>query len=416
VALSDYSACALLDDSTVKCWGYNANGELALGDKSRRGAEPQQMGKALPFFTPPTGRTIKGLSVQSSVPSGFCALLDDSSVRCFGTNLNGQLGYGDKQARGGLPAHTGDGALAVDLGLGRSVQSIARGDKHACAILADAQVKCWGHNAEGQLGLGDTSDRGVAPGQMGESLPSVNLGTGRTAKAVVVGSAHSCALLDNASVKCWGSGYLGRLGNGSAADIGVSPGQMGDALPPINLGMGRTVKQISAGSAHTCAVLDDDTVKCWGQNSSGRLGSGTTAHLGDAIAEMGDGLKPVNLGVGVKVKLVVAGSTGNCALTTTGALKCWGENGSGQLGLGDLVDRGAKPADLGDELPAVNLGKGRTVRSVALGGDSRCALLDNRSIKCWGYNNQGQLGLGDLTVRGSLPTNMGDNLPSPQLR
>ncbi len=130
---------------------------------------------------------------------------------------------------------------------------------------------------------------------MGDALPAVSLGTGRTAKAIVAGSFHTCALLDNDIVKCWGFNAIGSLGLGDWAHRGNGPGEMGDALPVVNLGTGRTAKIVVAG-LHTCALLDNDTLKCWGDNSRGLLGLGDTQYRGDGPGEMGDALPVVDLG------------------------------------------------------------------------------------------------------------------------
>jgi alpha-tubulin suppressor-like RCC1 family protein len=144
----------------------------------------------------------------------------------------------------------------------RRAISVVVGTNHSCALLEDHSVKCWGDNGSGQLGYGDTESRGLSPAQMGDVLPTVDLGTGRTAVAIGASQAHTCALLDDGSVKCWGNGPS--LGLPGAADRGTGPGQMGDALPTIDLGKGRTAEQIAVGYEDSCALLDDGTVKCWG--------------------------------------------------------------------------------------------------------------------------------------------------------
>ncbi len=112
-----------------------------------------------------------------------------------------------------------------------------------------------------------------------------------------------------------------------------------------------------------------------------------------------------------------SGSDANhtCAIFEDGRMKCWGQNVFGQLGLGDTTDRGASPGQMGDDLPFVDVGTGRTVREVITQIYSTCALLDNFRVKCWGLNDQGQLGLGDTINRGGMPGQMGDNLPYVEL-
>ena len=129
----------------------------------------------------------------------------------------------------------------------------------------DDSVKCWGGNYNGQLGLGDTNSRGDESNEMGDNLPAVNLGTGRTAKAIATGELHTCALLDDDSVKCWGGNHRGQLGLGDTNSRGDESNEMGDNLPAVNLGTGRTAKAIATGGYHTCALLDNDSVKCWGE-------------------------------------------------------------------------------------------------------------------------------------------------------
>ncbi|NBN97599.1 MAG: hypothetical protein EBV41_08270, partial [Actinobacteria bacterium] len=132
--------------------------------------------------------------------------------------------------------------------------------------------------------------------EMGDALVAVPLGSGRTAIAVSAGRAHSCALLDNNTLKCWGNGTSGRLGTGAASNLGDQPDELGDNLTAVSLGTGRSVRSVAAGDAHTCVVLDTFALKCFGLGTSGRLGSGGTASLGDSPAELGDALGAVLLG------------------------------------------------------------------------------------------------------------------------
>jgi alpha-tubulin suppressor-like RCC1 family protein len=133
----------------------------------------------------------------------------------------------------------GDILPAVELGSGRTAKAIAAGNQHTCAILDNASIKCWGANASGQLGLGDTNNRGAdyeeGTYQMGDNLPSVDLGTGRTARGIIAGDNQTCAILDNASIKCWGSNISGELGIGETENRGDNSSDMGDALPVISL-------------------------------------------------------------------------------------------------------------------------------------------------------------------------------------
>jgi hypothetical protein len=405
-------ACARLDDGTVKCWGDNSRGQLGLGDTNTRGDGPLDMGDNLPAVDLGTGRTAQALA------AGYqrtCALLDDDTVKCWGLNDYGQLGLGDTSDRGDGPGEMGDNLPAVDLGTGRTAQALAASTFHTCALLDDGTVKCWGRNHLGQLGLGDTSDRGDEPLEMGDNLPAVDLGTGRTAQALAASMYHTCALLDDGTVKCWGRNDNGRLGLGDIDSRGDEPMEMGDNLPAVDLGTGRTARALAAGGYYTCALLDDDTVKCWGGNYDGALGLGDTSHRGDGPLEMGDNLPAVDLGTGRTAQALAARWGHTCALLDDDTVKCWGGNDYGQLGLGDIDSRGGGPLQMGDNLPAVDLGTGRTAQALAAGDSHTCALLDDGTVKCWGYNDWGQLGLGDTNYRGDEPDEMGDALPAINL-
>jgi alpha-tubulin suppressor-like RCC1 family protein len=189
----------------------------------------------------------------------------------------------------------GNSLPVLNAGTGRTIRQIAVNSGHTCALLDTNGIKCWGHNLYGQLGLGDIEYRGDTPSEVGDGVPTVDFGTGRTATHVVEGSRHTCVLLDTSRVKCWGYNPNGELGLGDADDRGDAPGEMGDSLPTVNLGTGRTVVELESGSFFVCARLDDDEIKCWGRNLDGELGQGDVNSRGDAPGEMGDSLPGVDL-------------------------------------------------------------------------------------------------------------------------
>ncbi|WP_211194015.1 RCC1 domain-containing protein [Pyxidicoccus fallax] len=401
--------CAAFQDGRVKCWGFNEYGQLGLGDGDSRGDGPDEMGGLLPFVRLGTGRKVTSL-VLGAYHS--CGLLERGAVKCWGANSSGSLGLGDTARRGNGPGEMDDALSPVDLGTGRTARALtANGSGYTCALLDDASVKCWGDNSHGQLGLGDTRSRGDGPGEMGDALPPVDLGRGRTAKALTSGYSHTCALLDDDSVKCWGYNEFGQLGLGDTRIRGDGPGEMGDALPTVKLGAGRTARAIVAGGYSTCALLDDGSIQCWGYNEYGQLGLGDTAHRGDGPGEMEAALPRVNLGTGRTAKALSLGEFYTCALLDDATVKCWGRNFHGQLGLGDAEDRGLSPSQMGDALPPVNLGTGRTATALTTGVHT-CVTLDDGDVKCWGRNTYGQLGLGDTKERGDGRSAMGDGLPA----
>jgi len=164
----------------------------------------------------------------------------------------------------------------------------------------------------------------------------------------------------------------------------------------------RSVDRVLAtGWSHACVILATGGVTCWGGNDHGQLGLGHTSNLGDDedLRDVPAARRQVDLGP-TPVSALAAGGRHTCALLDDGRVKCWGDNGNGQLGLGDANHRGDDPGEMGDALPAVDLGTGRRALSIAAGGTHTCAVLDDGSVKCWGANTRGQLGLGDLRARG----------------
>jgi alpha-tubulin suppressor-like RCC1 family protein len=254
---------------------------------------------------------------------------------------------------------------------------------------------------------------------MGDNLPAVSLATGRTARAIAVGDAHACAILDNDAVWCFGDNRSGQLGLENTVTHGDDLNPLGaTALLASTASAGRPVA-LSAGGDHTCVLFEAGRIKCWGANTHGELGIGVAAPAwGDQRGEMGDDLPFVDLGTRRTAVAVAAGLGHTCAILDGGALKCWGLNDDGQLGLDSTADRGSDPADMGDHLRAVDLGTGRRALAVAAGAHHTCAVLDNYALKCWGLNADGELGLPDLAdnrgdgLRGAASAvEMGDNLP-----
>lgn len=398
-------SCVILDDARVKCWGQNNYGELGLGDQQHRGDAPFEMGNNLPAVDLGTDMVPVALSAGGI---HTCALSTTGRVKCWGRNAVGQLGLGDNTHRGTMPGQMGDNLPAVDLGTMKWATAITAGWGHTCAILNDETVKCWGANDVGQLGLGDTLRRGDEPNEMGDALPAVDLGTGKRAVELSLGAGFTCALLNDGNVKCWGDNGVGQLGLGDTSHRGDEPNEMGDALPAVDLGAGKPAVAVVAGLEHACALLNDGTVKCWGGNMYGQLGRGDVMNRGDEPLEMGDNLPTVDLGLDQKAKNIST-FVSTCVVLLDGRVKCWGRN-LGLLGIGDAFDRGDQPNEMGDNLPFVNLGTGATVASVAVGGCA-CALLTTGDLKCWGPNYYGQLGLGDKETRGDEAGEMGNQLP-----
>jgi alpha-tubulin suppressor-like RCC1 family protein len=276
-----------------------------------------------------------------------CGVNSAGAAKCWGGNLTGQLGNGNM---------TNQSSAAQVVGLTGGIVSVSAGSKHACAVTVAGPVKCWGYNSYGQLGDGTNITR-TAPVEV-QGLTAI--------KAVAVhGTNSACALTAAGGVKCWGWNIHGELGDGTTESR---------TAPVDVIGLTSGVRHIAAGVDHTCAVTTTGAVKCWGQNDYGELGDGST----DTSTVPAD---VVNAASGFQA--VAAGIEHTCALTTAGAVYCWGQNLWGQLGDGSTVERHAP-------INVAALGVG--VQAIAAGGRHTCALMKTGQLYCWGRNEDGESG------------------------
>lgn len=290
------------------------------------------------------------------------------------------------------------------------VVELVAGASHVCARHVTGQVKCWGDHAYGQLGLGDVDRHGDEADEMGFFLPVVDLGEGRTATRLASGQDHNCAILDDDSVKCWGRNHRGQLGLGDTKTRGDDIDEMGEALPAVDLAFSGAPVDICAGAHHSCALSDAGELKCWGANDQGQLGQGDVDARGDQSGELGSALASIDVG-GTPVAISCE-SRHVCARLDSDAVKCWGYNQDGQLGLEDSDARGDAPGEMGAALPAVPL-NGGTLKVSARWSHS-CSVIGT-TLKCWGDNDSGGLGLGDTTPRGNVAGTMGASLDTVDL-
>ena len=303
-----------------------------------------------------------------------CALLATGNIKCWGYNANGQLGIGNN-IDSSIPIEITGGALA-----GKTVTQIAAGaGVHTCALLSDATIACWGGNGFGQLGTSDTAERNIPVAITGGAL------AGKTITQIAVGGGHSCALFSDSTVACWGNNLLGQLGIGSYSDSHIPVAVTGGALDS------KTVTQISAGSQHTCALLSDATIACWGANNDGQLGTGITSRDINVPVAVYEGSN-----AGHTVTRITASGYHTCAVLSDGTVSCWGRNEYGQLGTGDTTNSNTPLAVTGGALT------GKTVTRVSAGREHTCALLANGTVACWGMSHTGRLGNGS-TIDSYIP-------------
>ena len=341
-----YHACALTASGDVRCWGDNYYGQLGDGTRTRR--------------TTPTAVTglASGVVAVAGGHNHNCALTASRGVQCWGNNDSGQLGDGTTTWRSAPTPVTG---------LSSGVAAITGGYHHTCALTASGGVRCWGNNDSGQLGDGTTTWRS-AP------TPLNRLASG--VAAITTGSYHACALTTAGGVVCWGSNSSGQLGDGTT---------ISRPTPTAVSGLATGVTAIAAGWLHTCALTTAGGVVCWGYNSSGQLGDGsTTSRLTPT---------PVN-GLAAGVSSVAAGTEHTCALTTAGGVVCWGAGYHGELGDGTTTSR---------RTPTAVSGLQSGVAAITAGSHHNCALTAGGGVLCWGSNHDGALGDGTMTDR-STPT------------
>jgi alpha-tubulin suppressor-like RCC1 family protein len=243
-----------------------------------------------------------------------------------------------------------------------SMAAITAGKQHTCALLGNGGVKCWGQDYRGQLGDGSDNES--------KNRPVDVVGLGGRVLALDAGRWHTCVLLDTGAVQCWGSNAWGQLGDDRRA--------FRQNQPVGVIGLDSGVKAIAAGGMHSCAVTIDGGVWCWGRNYEGQLGNGTWPSLQ---------LSPVAVvGLDGPAETVRAGDYHTCALLESGKVQCWGKNLAGQLGDGDMPNNSYQPVTV------VGLAAG--VQDITLGGEHSCAQLESGAAMCWGDNNYGQLGHG----------------------
>jgi alpha-tubulin suppressor-like RCC1 family protein len=379
-------SCALTSGHTVKCWGYNGDGQL--GD-----------GTAIDSHNPVdvcasgSGTNCPPLSSVTAISAGAyhtCAVITGGGVKCWGLNDNDELGDGHVCAD---PCVTPVDVCATGAGtpcggnILTGVTAISAGDYHTCAVITGG-VKCWGLNFNGQLGDGTTNDRynpvDVCTSGSGAGCPALSNVT-----SVSAGSDHTCARTTAGGVQCWGNNGNGELGDGTTTEhhnpVDVCASSSGAGCPALS-----GVTSVSAGFVHTCARSPADGLKCWGYNPNGQLGDGTTIerHIPVAVCASGSGAGcPALFAVAVE-----AGFTMTCAVSTW----CWGLNASGELGIGTKTDH-LNPVFISSlyagGTTAVSAGG---VGYNSAGEEHACAVVNLR-IKCWGFNGYGQVGDGTST-------------------
>ncbi len=311
-------ACALMGDGTVKCWGDNTFGQLGDGTNVEELTAVTVSGI--------TGQTPEATAVDLAVGSyQTCAAMANGKVMCWGRGDNGQLGDAtliSKSTPTLVSGITGTSAATTAV-------SVTAGSLHSCAVMGDGTMKCWGHNNPGQLGFGGSSLDRSSP------ITVVDL-TGLAASNSVVsatgGSLVTCAQIADGTVNCWGSNGYGESGvDSTLTQSSYSPISAG-ATVITGLSQAATAIDVSSGRSQSCAVMANGTVNCWGNNAYGQLGDGGTT---SSFVPVRSGVSSITgLAAGSTAVEVFASDYFSCALMMNDSVKCWGRNDKGQIGDG----------------------------------------------------------------------------------
>jgi alpha-tubulin suppressor-like RCC1 family protein len=317
-------------------------------------------------------------------------------VRCWGSNADGQLGDGSTTDRASPPTE--------DVLTG--VASIATGDGYTCALTTTGGVRCWGFGVAGQLGNGNGGDgtKLVAP-PISDVLGGV--------ASISAGQGHVCALMRSGGLRCWGLNNAGQVGNGTFNEVLAPPTT--DVLPGV--------QAVAAGEYHTCGLLSAGTVRCWGDGSGGALGN-------DNVSPRGLNSPPSN-DVLTGVRDIAAGMGNSCALMASGGVRCWGRTGQRtwvSLPPADDDFTGAQAVAAGN-VPCVVTDAGTVrcwldgvasstdllsnVQAISLRYYNGCALVRSGRVFCWGPNEHGQVGDGTTSPR-DVPTETAPICATPE--
>ena len=344
IAAGDKHTCAIAVNDTIWCWGDNTYSQLGSA------AFPDGLSLA-PIQT----TALPGSRIARRIVAGAnhtCVLATDGTVWCWGDNGWGALGVS-----GGTQADP------VQVTLGATATMIAAGGAETCAVLSDNSLKCWGRNNKGQLGNGTSGTTAVTTPVYTSLVPA-----SFTVAQIEIGSSHSCAISTLGAAWCWGEFTNGRLGTTASSNA---------VTPVATASLGGTASEVAAGGAHTCAMLTNGTLSCFGSNNMGQLGQ--------ALATASSST-PTLVTLAATATHVSAGGQFTCALMTSASVQCFGQNDGGQLGSG--------ATSAARETPGTVSGLSGTVVDVVAGTNHACGVMSTGQVRCWGKNDLGQLGIG----------------------
>ena len=365
----DDFTCALTHESKIYCWGKNLDGSHGSGLTTNR-LEPT-------LVQPDLIKKVKGFALNES---HACAIGGDGLAYCWGKNPNGQIGVNGADSYEFRP-------LAVDTsGLlsGKTIKSIAVGKRTSYVIASDDLVYSWGLGNSGESGTNT-----LATGSTPKALYMDGYLSGLTIKAISAGYRSACVIASDDNAYCWGANDGGVVGDGTSSQR-LAPVPV-DTTGELN---GLTIKKISTeGGLKTCVIASDDNAYCWGENYSGQLGNGNQTQSYFPVA-----VKPDGELSGLTVKEISAGNEHACVIASNEKVYCWGNNDYGQLGDGTYTSRSVPTL-------VVNQGSNQ-FKEIAAGGEFTCAINTNDETFCWGRNEEGQFGNGEMMTESNVPVNV----------
>lgn len=362
ITIAQTFACVRLNNSRVLCWGIGgaAGGQGSSSSLATGGGQYPTI-YSIPYVRihseNGTQLLAKKLSVGSTAQQ-FCAVLMNDRLKCWGVGASGQLGYGNTATIGDDETPDSVTNYSYIPTSNGTVVSVFTASLTTCAITAHPEraLYCWGSNTNGQLGLGDTTLRNIATSPVNITLD------GDYPRTAALSVLSTCVIMElSRDVKCWGSGANGQLGQNSTSNLGQLPSTIPALNPPIagivsaaDYAAGVRPESICAGDAFYCVLLNNTKVKCWGVNTEGQLGVGTTTAVGNSPANslQNSGysriLSPQEEALGIHVSEIACTQSAVCAKLSNNQVKCWGGAGVGQLGYGDLRTRGASNTSTAD--------------------------------------------------------------------
>lgn len=336
-------SCGITLTGELKCWGRNSTGELGNGLSETS-------------HTPSVIDSTTGYQQVSAGTFHTCGINSTGSLKCWGDNNSNQLGNGQS-----IQSYS---PLVIDSET--NYRQVSAGALHTCGITLTGVLKCWGKNIPGPLdnGLFTNSSTPVVIDSLASYLQ------------ISAGLSHTCGITSRSDLKCWGVNTYGELGDGSQPAIPES-------AKPLLIDSGIIYSQVAVGNSHSCGITvanvnTDPILKCWGDNSKGQLGDGPPIATPKSAT-------PLAIDPGIIYSQVALGAYHTCAITYAGVLKCWGDNSSGQLGYGPPT------ATLQSNTP-LTIDSPITYLKVAAGPRHTCAITSAGALKCWGNNSSGQLG------------------------